>query len=53
MAEFDLVVAGGEVITASDCVHCDVGVEDGRLGGAPLDGPHPARGMASAMWPTP
>ena len=31
MAEFDLVVRGGEVITAGGRARCDVGVEDGRI----------------------
>ncbi len=31
MADFDLVVAGGEVITATDHVRCDVGIRGGRI----------------------
>ncbi len=31
MAEFDLVVAGGEVITAADRMRADIGIKDGRI----------------------
>ena len=31
MADFDLVVRGGRVATATDVVHCDIGVCDGRI----------------------
>lgn len=31
MAEFDLVIRNGTVVTAADTVRCDVGVRDGRI----------------------
>jgi dihydropyrimidinase len=31
MAEFDLVIAGGTVVTASDTYKADVGIKDGRI----------------------
>ena len=31
MAEFDLVVRGGEIATAVDVFHADIGVRDGRI----------------------
>lgn len=31
MAEFDLVIAGGTVVTASDTMICDVGIRDGKI----------------------
>ena len=31
MTGFDLVIAGGTVVTAADTVRCDVGVTDGRV----------------------
>jgi dihydropyrimidinase len=31
MAEFDLVIAGGTVVTASDTTKCDVGIKDGKV----------------------
>ncbi len=31
MADFDLVIRGGRVVTAGDSVICDVGVKDGRV----------------------
>ncbi len=31
MAEFDLVIRGGTVVTASDITRCDVGIRDGRV----------------------
>ncbi len=40
MAEFDLVIRGGTVVTAADSSRCDVGVKDGRVAalGAALSG---------------
>jgi len=40
MAEFDLVIRGGTVVTAADSSRCDVGIKDGRVAalGASLDG---------------
>jgi dihydropyrimidinase len=31
MAEFDLAVRGGTVVTAADVVRCDIGIKDGRI----------------------
>jgi dihydropyrimidinase len=31
MAEFDLAVRGGTVVTAADVVRCDIGIRDGRI----------------------
>lgn len=31
MAEFDLVVRGGTIVTASETMRCDVGIKDGRV----------------------
>ena len=31
MAEFDLVIRGGTVVTASDRTACDVGIKDGKV----------------------
>lgn len=31
MADFDLVIRGGTVVTASDTARCDVGIKDGRV----------------------
>jgi dihydropyrimidinase len=31
VADYDLVIRGGTVVTASDAVRCDVGVRDGRV----------------------
>lgn len=31
MAEFDLAIRGGTVVTASDTIRCDIGVRDGRI----------------------
>ncbi|MBU2532654.1 MAG: dihydropyrimidinase, partial [Alphaproteobacteria bacterium] len=31
MSEFDLVIAGGTVVTAADTIVCDVGIADGRV----------------------
>ncbi len=33
MSEFDLVISGGTVATASDTFKCDVGIRDGRIAG--------------------
>ncbi len=40
MAEFDLVIRGGTVVTAADSSRCDVGITDGRVAAlsASLDG---------------
>ena len=31
MANFDLIIKHGTVVTAADTVRCDVGVKDGRV----------------------
>lgn len=31
MAEFDLIIRNGKVVTASDVMQCDVGIKDGRI----------------------
>ncbi len=31
MAEFDIIIRGGTVVTAADSVQCDVGIKDGRV----------------------
>ncbi len=46
MAEADLVVTGGEVITASERVRCDVAIKDGRITGL---GEDLARGGARTL----
>jgi len=40
MAQFDLVIRNGTVVTASDTIRCDVGIKDGRVAvlGSRLDG---------------
>ena len=40
MAEFDLVIRGGTVVTAADTFRADVGIRDGRIAalGEKLDG---------------
>ncbi len=37
MAEFDLIIRGGTVATASDVMTCDVGVRSGRIAALGLD----------------
>lgn len=31
MAEFDLVIRGGTVVSAAETMHCDIGIRDGRI----------------------
>jgi dihydropyrimidinase len=31
MAEFDLAIRGGTIVTASDTIRCDIGIRDGRI----------------------
>lgn len=31
MAQFDLAVRGGTIVTAADVVRCDIGITDGRI----------------------
>ena len=46
MADYDLVIRGGTVVTAADTYRADVGVRDGRIAaiGEKLDG-HARRWM--------
>ena len=37
MSNLDLVIRGGEVVTASDRAHADVGVRDGKIVALGLD----------------
>ena len=31
MAEFDLIIRGGKVVTATDVMHCEIGIRDSRI----------------------
>ena len=31
MADYDLVIKGGTVVTAADTVACDIGIKDGKV----------------------
>ncbi|MEX2644388.1 MAG: dihydropyrimidinase [Acetobacterales bacterium] len=43
MADFDLVVRGGTVVTAEGTARCDVGIRDGRIAALGIDLPPGAR----------
>ena len=55
MADYDLVIRGGTVVTAADTYRADVGVRDGRIAaiGDKLDGDRHTgcgRAVCDARW---